>query len=100
MVRSSSRSDRFDSVSCSWHGEVTLGGDDDDGARNRDSKDINARSFNAAQYVKHALREKGLGALLAEDKRLTDEVHVLDNDMQNLVYENYSKFISQNNSGI
>lgn len=40
------------------------------------------------------LREKPLHELLSEDKRLVQEIRALDSDMQMLVYENYSKFIS------
>eukprot|EP00624_Nannochloropsis_granulata_P006067 evm.model.NODE_4407_length_63659_cov_22.504595.9 len=45
-------------------------------------------------YVHQLLERDGLETLLIKDDELVQEVKRLDSDMQMLVYENYSKFIS------
>ena len=40
------------------------------------------------------LQEKGMKDLLGLQRALDEEIKQLDNDMQHLVYENHSKFIT------
>jgi hypothetical protein len=64
------------------------------GGRGRDrSMDIDHAAFDPAAYVLRAVRDDPLTSLLQADEALVSEVQELNNDMQNLVYENYNKFI-------
>ena len=55
--------------------------------------DIDHAAFDPAAYVLRAVRDDPLTDLLQADETLVSEVQELNNDMQNLVYENYNKFI-------
>ena len=44
--------------------------------------------------LQKVLREDGLGDLIQKNVKIVNEVKGLDTDMQKLVYENYSKFMS------
>ena len=58
------------------------------------SKDIDSAHFKAKQYTEEMLKTEGVYSLLKIDDDMVQEVKNLDSNMQSLVYENYSKFIS------
>uniref|UniRef100_A0A5K4FE17 Vacuolar protein sorting-associated protein 51 homolog n=1 Tax=Schistosoma mansoni TaxID=6183 RepID=A0A5K4FE17_SCHMA len=59
-----------------------------------DPLNIDSPSFDPQLYLDKSLRTKDLSDLISEEKALTDQIRSLDSDMQTLVYDNYSKFIS------
>lgn len=56
--------------------------------------DINGMHFDVDVYMGKLLREKRMTELLKLQSTFNDEIKQLDNDMQHLVYENHSKFIT------
>ncbi|CAI5458062.1 unnamed protein product, partial [Closterium sp. Yama58-4] len=56
--------------------------------------DINSRAFDADSFVANLIRQAKLDDLLQKHVSWAVEIKNLDSDMQMLVYENYSKFIS------
>ncbi|CAI7906949.1 unnamed protein product, partial [Closterium sp. NIES-53] len=56
--------------------------------------DINSRAFDADSFVANLIRQAKLDDLLQKHVSWAAEIKNLDSDMQMLVYENYSKFIS------
>ena len=46
------------------------------------------------EFIDNLLHEEGLQTLLSKHEQLATDIRSLDSDMQMLVYENYSKFIS------
>ncbi|KRZ69805.1 Vacuolar protein sorting-associated protein 51 -like protein [Trichinella papuae] len=56
--------------------------------------DIDGLDFDNEIYLRKLLKEKNLQELMDEEHSLTQAVRVLDSEMQNLVYENYNKFIA------
>ena len=56
--------------------------------------DVDSSAFDVKLYVESALKTQPLTSLLDEDDKLVHEIQSLDSDMQNLVHENYNKFIS------
>ena len=86
--------DRIRALMLNFYGSG--GGDSlDDGGEDKidRSMDIDHASFDPPAYVRRAVREDTLTQLLQADETLVSEVQELNNDMQNLVYENYNKFI-------
>lgn len=55
---------------------------------------IDTAHFNSEEYVRDLLEKAPLEKLLETNSEMTNEIKSLDSDMQMLVYENYSKFIS------
>ncbi|CAL8089475.1 unnamed protein product [Calicophoron daubneyi] len=66
---------------------VTVGTEDD-------LFNIDGSAFDARAYMDKHLREKDLCDLMIEEKVLTEQIRSLDSEMQTLMYDNYSKFIS------
>jgi hypothetical protein len=66
----------------------------DEDTAEEDAMDVDSSTFDAVAYVKELLTEKSLPELTAYDATLRQETRSLDSAMQNLVYENYNKFIS------
>lgn len=56
--------------------------------------DLDSVSFDAEAYAKEILLSHDVAELMRRDSQLSSEIKLLDGDMQMLVYENYSKFIS------
>ena len=56
--------------------------------------DLNVASFDTAAFVSEQLRHKSLPELMAQQTQFVGEIRGLDRDMQDLVYNNYNKFIS------
>lgn len=55
---------------------------------------LDASYFDADAYLKRLIKGSRLEELAAQHHELVAEVGALDQDMQTLVYENYSKFIA------
>jgi len=69
----------------------------DDVAENRNKSNdelIDTIHFDSDEYVRELLEKSPFETLVAKDTDMTHEIRTLDSDMQMLVYENYSKFIS------
>jgi hypothetical protein len=66
-----------------------------EGDRNaRHHQDIDSNNFKADEYVGSIVGHRGLADILATTNSLAQEVNGLETELQSLVYENYSKFIS------
>ncbi|KAG5443582.1 Vacuolar protein sorting-associated protein 51 [Clonorchis sinensis] len=59
-----------------------------------DVYNIDGQAFNTQLYMEKHLREKDLSDLVLEEKVLAEQIRNLDSEMQTLMYDNYSKFIS------
>ncbi|CAI2736070.1 unnamed protein product [Schistosoma spindalis] len=59
-----------------------------------DPLNIDSPSFDPQLYLDRSFKTRDLSDLISEEKALTDQIRSLDSDMQTLVYDNYSKFIS------
>jgi hypothetical protein len=58
-----------------------------------DAKDLDSPFFDAGAHTVHHVGVSSLHTLLEMDEQLTLQVRTLDSSTQNMVYENYSKFI-------
>ncbi|CAI5486288.1 unnamed protein product [Closterium sp. Naga37s-1] len=79
------------------HGGGAPGAEDASGSAAGSSggrDDINSRAFDADSFVANLIRQAKLDDLLQKHVSWAAEIKNLDSDMQMLVYENYSKFIS------
>lgn len=56
--------------------------------------DIDSGSFDAKRYVLGMLKQNSIRELMRRNNELDEEVKVHDHEIQSLVFENYSKFIS------
>jgi len=54
---------------------------------------VNSNEFNAKLYFSKSLKSQTMDQLNAEDNSLKTEIMLLDNDMQSLIYDNYSNFL-------
>jgi hypothetical protein len=59
---------------------------------------LNSSDFDAESYVQNLLQKKGLDELVAIEEDMVQNVRRLDSEMQQLVYENYSKFLTATNT--
>jgi hypothetical protein len=59
-----------------------------------DRANLDSRHFDPDHYVETMLRDKGIKDLLAQDRQMIAAKNRLDTEMQELVYQNYEKFIS------
>ena len=86
--------DKITALMANFYGvsELDDEGEVDDFAQSPEN--IDSSAFDASAYVLRAVRDDQLSDLLRADETLITEVQELNNDMQNLVYENYNKFIS------
>ena len=86
--------DKIAALMANFYGVSEL--DDEDSTDNfaNSPENIDCSSFDASAYVLRSVRDDQLSDLLRADETLITEVQELNNDMQNLVYENYNKFIS------
>jgi hypothetical protein len=55
---------------------------------------IDSPAFNPDKHIAQILRSFNLDRLLSEHNNMSREIKNLDSDMQQLVYENYNKFIA------
>lgn len=58
-----------------------------------DTKDLDSPYFDVAAHTSHHIVKSSVHKLLEMDEQLTLQVRTLDSSTQNMVYENYSKFI-------
>uniref|UniRef100_A0A1I8A855 Vacuolar protein sorting-associated protein 51 homolog n=1 Tax=Steinernema glaseri TaxID=37863 RepID=A0A1I8A855_9BILA len=56
--------------------------------------DLNSSEFVAENYVSQLLKKKGLDELVQVEEDMVHNIRRLDSDMQQLVYENYNKFLT------
>lgn len=56
--------------------------------------DINVAAFDCSAFVSEQLRTRSLPDLMSQQSQFVNEIRGLDRDMQDLVYNNYNKFIS------
>ena len=70
-------------------------GFDEDEEEDEEAKmhDIDGENFDVDVYLNNLLKTETLPNLLKRSEELRKETRTLDSDMQNMVYENYSKFI-------
>ncbi|KAM3720589.1 Vacuolar protein sorting-associated protein [Dirofilaria immitis] len=59
-----------------------------------DSLDFNSKNFNSEAYLSDLFRKKNLDELLQVEEDMVHNVRRLDSEMQQLVYENYNKFLT------
>lgn len=55
---------------------------------------MDSPAFDAERHIAQMLKTSPLERLLIEHRNMAREIKQLDSDMQQLVYENYNKFIS------
>ncbi|KAK0429363.1 hypothetical protein QR680_011344 [Steinernema hermaphroditum] len=58
------------------------------------SVDLHSSDFVAENYVSQLLKKKGLDELVQVEEDMVHNIRRLDSDMQQLVYENYNKFLT------
>lgn len=59
---------------------------------------LNSTVFKPEAYVSNLLKRKGLDELVAVEEDMVQNVRRLDAEMQQLVYENYNKFLTATNT--
>jgi hypothetical protein len=55
---------------------------------------LDSPAFNPERHIAYMIQTYSIDRLLAEHKGMAKEIKNLDSDMQQLVYENYNKFIA------
>jgi hypothetical protein len=55
---------------------------------------LDSPAFNPDRHIAHMIQTYSIDRLMAEHKAMAKEIKNLDSDMQQLVYENYNKFIA------
>lgn len=55
---------------------------------------LDSPAFNPDRHIAHMIQTYSVDRLMAEHKGMAKEIKNLDSDMQQLVYENYNKFIA------
>jgi hypothetical protein len=56
--------------------------------------DIDSSSFDAKRYVLSMLKQNSIKELMRRNNEIDEEIKIHDHEIQSLVFENYSKFIS------
>lgn len=59
---------------------------------------LNSEKFDSEAFVSNLIRKKGLDELVAVEEDMVQNVRRLDSEMQQLVYENYNKFLTATNT--
>ncbi|CAK9070346.1 Vacuolar protein sorting-associated protein 51 homolog (Protein fat-free homolog), partial [Durusdinium trenchii] len=85
------RMDRMKTLLESYYG---VGGDSGGDGNEASKRDLDSAKFDEDAFVRERLVKSSFAELLRKDDALVQEVRTLDADMQLLVYDNYSKFIS------
>ena len=62
-----------------------------------DPTDINSSCFDAKYLFNHTSKTLSIHQLIDQERSLVADIMSLDNDMQTLVYDNYSKFLGASN---
>lgn len=55
---------------------------------------LDSPAFNPDRHIAHMIQTYSIDRLMSEHKAMAKEIKNLDSDMQQLVYENYNKFIA------
>ncbi len=66
----------------------------DEEVMSRAAHDVNSSSFNVNEYASELLKTRSLPDLMAHQEKLALEGKAFDREMQDLVYNNYPKFIA------
>ncbi len=56
--------------------------------------DIDSANFDAKRYVLSMLKQNSIKELMRRNNEIDEEIKIHDHEIQSLVFENYSKFIS------
>lgn len=103
------RTERIKNLLSSYYGTGGEGGGDQPGTPTRGDQDgpnlgkasmssglsaMDSPAFNAERHIAHTLKAYPLDRLMTEHRSMSREIKNLDSDMQQLVYENYNKFIA------
>lgn len=56
--------------------------------------DIESTNFDAKRYVLNMIKQNTIKQLIRKNNEVDEEIKVHDHEIQSLVFENYSKFIS------
>lgn len=59
---------------------------------------LNSLNFDSEAFVNNLIHKKGLDELVAVEEDMVQNVRRLDSEMQQLVYENYNKFLTATNT--
>lgn len=59
-----------------------------------DQMDLNSPNFNERVYVHEFLKQSTIQNLIEKNNKLQTEIKTQDQEIQNLVFDNYNKFIS------
>jgi SMC interacting uncharacterized protein involved in chromosome segregation len=58
------------------------------------ASNIDSAQFNSDAFFKHFIKDRSISEILEKNNETYTEIRTLDTELQTLVYENYSKFIS------
>lgn len=61
--------------------------------REQEARDIDSPHFQADSFFEESVKSDSLPQLLARENSLISDIRSFDNDLQTLVYDNYSKFL-------
>ncbi|KAH0793927.1 vacuolar protein sorting-associated protein 51 [Histomonas meleagridis] len=61
--------------------------------KEQEAKDIDSPNFDAKAFFEDKVKNDTLTQLLARENSLVTDIRAFDNDLQTLVYDNYSKFL-------
>ncbi len=75
-------------------GESPAAGSGNYAGRLKTTTTLDSPAYNADRHIAHVLKTYTLDKLLSEHRSMAREIKNLDSDMQQLVYENYNKFIA------
>ncbi|KAJ1674751.1 hypothetical protein EV182_002638, partial [Spiromyces aspiralis] len=76
------------------HATQRSGGSTSRGEQPACTTEMDSPQFNSKVYLRRMLRECGASDLLSLDNQLVSEIRHLDGEMRNMIYQNYSQFIS------
>lgn len=62
--------------------------------KTQEARDIDSPNFDAKGFFNEAAKNDSLPQILARENSLVTDIRAFDNDLQTLVYDNYSKFLS------
>ena len=93
-IRGNERRGRIRELLADYYVEEEQGHGLDARQTSTDPCDLDGAAFDVDQYMEEAMQGERMKQLLKKTTTIRGEVKTLDNDMQMLVYENYTKFIS------
>ena len=84
--------DRIRMLMLNYYGN-DVGEEEDEEDEEAKKVDLDGEGFDVDVYLQNMLRTETLHSLLTQNAKIKKETQTLDSDMQNMVYENYNKFI-------